>query len=139
MTAHGNTLDQIRAEALPEAGQYFRASDFLSDKEKQELQASNAKGKEDPKIYDGVDAFEAEIIARFGFDFFQAWNRGDIDEAFAFKAIAAERDRERNQLKPLLAMIYAANAGANNPADKNGHAPKSLQLAQEILKKILKQ
>lgn len=138
MTAHGKTLDQIKAEALPEAGQYFRASDFLSDKEKQELHESNNRGKEEPKIYDGPDAFEAEMIARFGFDFFQAWNRGEIDDAFAYKAIMAERDREQNLLAPILMMIYAANAGANNPADKNGHAPKSLRIAQDLLKKILK-
>lgn len=138
MTAHGNTLDRIKAEALPEAGQYFRASDFLSDKEKEELHASNAKGKEEPKPYDAPDAFEAEMIARFGFDFFQAWLKGDIEEEFAYKAVAAERDRERKLLAPIMAMILSANAGANNPADKNGHAPKSLRIAQDLLQKFTK-
>lgn len=137
MTAHGKTLTQIRAEDLPEAGQYFRASDFLSDKEKQELREANARGKEEEKIYNKCDAFEAEMIARFGFDFFEAWRTGKVDEAFAYKAIAAERDREKSLIAPIATMIYAANAGANH-SDKNGHAPKTLRIAQDILKKITK-
>lgn len=137
MRAHGTTLDQIKAEALPKAEHLFRASDFLSDQEKKELHESNARGKEEPKIYDKVDAFEAEMIARFGFDFYKAWLNGEMEEIFAIKLIAAEREREKQLLAPIMAMILTANAGANN-GDKNGHAPKSLRIAQDILKKILK-
>ncbi len=54
------------------------------------------------------------------------------------KMIAAERDRERATVSTILAMIYGANAGANN-GDKNGHAPKSLRIAHEILTKYIKQ
>jgi len=137
MTAHGMTLDQIKAEALPEAGQYFRASDFLSDEEKQQIRESNAKGKEEEKPYDQVDAFEAEMIARFGFDFFQAWLKGTISEDFAMKAMAAERDREKANIEIVCMTIFATGFGANNP-DKNGHAPKTLRLAQDILTKLHK-
>ena len=137
MTTHGTTLKEIRAEALPKAEQMFRASDFLSDKEKQELHASNARGKEEPKPYDKVDAFEAEMIARFGFDFYKAWLNGELDEGFAFRLIAAEREREKQLMAPIMSMVLMANAGANN-GDKNGNAPKSLRIAQDILKKILK-
>lgn len=134
MTAHEITLDQVRQETLPESGQYFRASDFLSDQEKDELSAANATGKEPEKPYDNIDAYEAEMLARFGWQTFQAWQSGEIDEEQMAKFMLAERDRERRTIQPILAMILGANAGANN-GDKNGHAPKSLRFAQELLKK----
>lgn len=134
MTAHEITLDQVRQETLPESGQYFRASDFLSDQEKDELSAANAAGKEPEKPYDNIDAYEAEMLARFGWQTFQAWQSGEIDEEQMAKFMLAERDRERRTIQPILAMILGANAGANN-GDKNGHAPKSLRFAQELLKK----
>ena len=138
MTADEQTLANIRKKALPEAQNLVRLSDFLSDQEKQELAESNARGKEQEKPYDNCDAYEAEMIARFGFDAYKAWLNGDIDEHLMARMIAAERDREKQLLAPILAMIYSANAGANNPADKNGHAPKSLRIAQDLLNKFIK-
>lgn len=138
MTADEQTLANIRKKALPEAQNLVRLSDFLSDQEKQELAESNARGKEQEKPYDNCDAYEAEMIARFGFDAYKAWLNGDIDERLMARMIAAERDREKQLLAPILAMIYSANAGANNPADKNGHAPKSLRIAQDLLNKFIK-
>ena len=138
MTTDEQTLANIRKEALPEAQNLVRLSDFLSDQEKQELAESNARGKEEQKPYDDCDAYEAEMIARFGFEAYKAWLNGDIDELLMARMIAAERDREKQLLAPILAMIYTANAGANNPADKNGHAPKTLRNAHDILKQITK-
>lgn len=137
-TTHEMTLAQVKKNDLPKAGQYFRASDFLSDQEKEELHAANAKGKESEKIYDSVDAYEAEMLARFGFQTYKAWLNGEIDEALMAKMIAAERDRERAQIGAIMAMIYGSAAGANN-GDKNGHAPKTLRIAHEILTKYTKQ
>lgn len=131
------TLATIRKEALPEAENLVRLSDFLSDQEKEELQASNLRGKAEQKPYDDVDAFEAEMLARFGFKAYKAWLNGEFDEAQMARMIAAERDREKQLLAPILAMVLTANAGANN-GDKNGHAPKSLRIAQDILSKIIK-
>lgn len=138
-TTHEITLASVRENDLPNAGQYFRASDFLSETEKEQLHAANAKGKEPEKPYDRVDAYEAELLARFGWQAYKAWLDGELDEALAARMMAAERDRERQTLEPILAMIYAANAGANNPADKNGHAPKTLRIAHEILTKYTNQ
>lgn len=135
-TTHENTLAGIRKNDLPNAGQYFRASDFLSDQEKQQLQESNARGKEPEKLYDTADAYEAEMLARFGWGAFKAWLNGEIDEERMARMMLAERDREKSLMQPIMTMILAANAGANNPADKNGHAPKSLRLAQELLQKF---
>lgn len=131
------TLATIRKEALPEAESLVRLSDFLSDQEKEELQASNLRGKAEQKPYDDVDAFEAEMLARFGFQAYKAWLNGEFDEAQMARMIAAERDREKQLLAPILAMVLEANAGANN-GDKNGHAPKSLRIAQDILRQIIK-
>jgi aminopeptidase N len=139
MMAHEtNTLEQIKAEVLPNAEQSFRASDFLSDEEQAELEEVNLRGKKDSRIYDSVDAFEAELLARFGWEAFQAWLKGDFEMEQAAKFMAAERAREKRALEPLATIILAANAGANN-GDKNGHAPKSLRIAQDLVKQIHKQ
>lgn len=137
MTTDEQTLERIRKEALPEAQTLVRLSDFLSDQEKEELTTSNIRGKEQEKPYDDADAFEAEMIARFGFQAYTAWLNGEIDEAQMARMIAAERDREKHLLAPILAMVLSANAGANN-GDKNGHAPKSLRIAQDILNNFIK-
>ena len=131
------TLAKIRKEALPEAENLVRLSDFLSDQEKEELQASNLRGKAEQKPYDDIDAFEAEMLARFGFQAYKAWLNGEFEEAQMARMIAAERDREKQLLAPILAMVLTANAGANN-GDKDGHAPKSLRIAQDILHEIIK-
>lgn len=138
MTHETNTLEQIKAEVLPNAEQSFRASDFLSDEEQAELEEVNLRGKKDSRIYDSVDAFEAELLARFGWEAFQAWLKGDFEMEQAAKFMAAERAREKRALEPLATIILAANAGANN-GDKNGHAPKSLRIAQDLVKQIHKQ
>lgn len=138
MAHETNTLEQIKAEVLPNAEQSFRASDFLSDEEQAELEEVNLRGKKDSRIYDSVDAFEAELLARFGWEAFQAWLKGDFGMEQAAKFMAAERAREKRALEPLASIILAANAGANN-GDKNGHAPKSLRIAQDLVKQIHKQ
>ena len=138
MMTHENSLEKIRADILPNTEQSFRASDFLSDEERQELEKVNHSSHKKKKAYDPVDAYEAELLARFGWEAFQAWLRGDFDEQMAARFIAAERAREKRNLEPLAAMILMANAGANN-GDKNGHAPKSLRSAHNILEKIHKQ
>lgn len=138
MMAHENTLEQIKAEVLPNTERTFRASDFLSDEEQQELKKVNETSHKKERPYDNVDAFEAELLARFGWEAFQAWLKGDFEMNTAARFIAAERAREKRQLEPLAMMILSANAGANN-GDKNGHAPKSLRTAQELVKQIHKQ
>ena len=131
------TLARIRKEALPEAENLVRLSDFLSDQEKEELQASNRRAKTDQKPYDDSDAFAPAMLARFRLQAHQAWLNGEFEEAQMARMIAAEREREKQLLAPILAMVLTANAGANN-GDKDGHAPKSLRIAQDILHEIIK-
>lgn len=109
----------------------FRASDFLTEDEKAEVRKNNAKGKATP--FNGVDAYVAEILARFGYDTYMAWKAGDIDNERMQKYLLAERARDAQKLFPLENIILASVAGANNPT-KGGHTPKSLQMAIKILK-----
>lgn len=109
----------------------FRASDFLTEEEKAEVRKNNAKGRAAP--FNAVDAYVAEILARFGYDTYMAWKAGDIDNTRMTKYILAERARDAQRLFPLENIILASVAGANNPT-RGGHTPKSLQMAIKILK-----
>ena len=135
MTAHG-TLAQARQE-LANRELHFRASDFLSDEEKEQLRANNAKRKAPAKPYDEIDAFAAELLARFGWEAYQAWHRGEFDHDRALRFIAAERARDEKKLIPLESVILLSMAGANHPG-KNGKPPKSLASAQNIIKQQTK-
>lgn len=126
-----DSLKSIREKTLPQTEVHYRASDFLSEEEQQQLHEANQKHKE--KAFDEVDAFCAEVLARFGFDTYKAWLSGFIEHEKMLRFIAAERAREDGLMLPLMGTILLANAGANNPG-KNGHAPKSLRSAQELIK-----
>ena len=111
-----------------------RASDFLTEDEKEEVQKSNAKGNTGRVKFDAIDAFVGEILGRFGYDTYTAWKAGDIENEQIMRYIAAERSREVAESLALKSIIIAAVSGANNPT-KSGHAPKSLKTAIDILKK----
>lgn len=109
-----------------------KASDFLTDDEIAEIHESNIKGKKSLG-FDEIDAYVAEIIARFGYDTYVAWKNGDISEERMVKLVQAERVRDVKNRLALESIIVGSMAGANNPM-KGGHAPKSLKAAFNILK-----
>ena len=80
-----------------------------------------------------IDAYIAEIIARFGYDTYVAWKNGEISEEYMIRYIEAERVRESRRDLKIESLIVASVAGANHP-DKNGHLPKSLKNAIKIIK-----
>ena len=121
------TLNNVKAKVRES-----RASDFLSKEQIEEVKTANIKGKKASK-FNYIDAYVAEILARFGYDAYMAWKRGDIDEDSMVKFILAERAREAQNRYVLESVIVGAMAGANN-RDKHGQAPKSLKTAIEILK-----
>lgn len=129
MTAPEISLN--KAKKIATTKRNFRASDFLTEDEQKEVRKNNAKGKEVP--FNPVDAYVAEILARFGYDAYMAWKAGDISNDKMQKFILAERARDSQRLFPLENIIIASVAGANNPT-KGGHTPKSLQMAIKILK-----
>lgn len=108
-----------------------RASDFLTQEQIEEVHKSNSRGKK--KRFNEIDAYIAEILARFGYDTYVAWKNGDIDEKTMVRYIEAERVREVKNRVALEGILYASMAGANNPT-KNGFMPKSLKVAYNILK-----
>lgn len=107
-----------------------RASDFLTQEEINEVKESNLRGK--VKKFDEIDAYIAEILARFGYNTYMAWKNGDIDEKTMVRYINAERVREAKDRVMIESMIYACMAGANNPT-KGGFMPKTLKVAHKIL------
>ena len=111
-----------------------RVSDFLTDEEKDKLRKANARGKKDTKPYDAIDAYTAEILGRFGYDTYLAWQSGVFPADKMNRMLAAERVREKSRLLTLEAIIISACAGANHPT-KSGHSPKSLKTAINIFKK----
>lgn len=128
MTVPELTLNKVKKERV----RNFRASDFLTQEQIDEVKESNLRGKKTTS-FDEVDSYIAEIIARFGYDTYVAWKFGEIDEKSMMKYIEAERVREaRNRLR-LEHIIVASVSGANRP-NKTGHMPKSLKMAIKMLK-----
>lgn len=129
MTKPELTLEKVRNTAKVKN---FRASDFLSDEQIEEVHKSNSKGRGKSK-FDSVDAYIAEILGRFGYETYRAWVNGDIDETKMARFIEAERAREAQQRLRIENIVVAAMAGANRPT-KGGHMPKSLKTALKMLK-----
>lgn len=93
MTAPELTLNGIR-NSLPKKERVFRVSDFLNDDEKQQNLERKAKRKTKKRRFSQTDAIVAEMVSRFGYEFYLAWNEGEIDEDLAYRMLYAERARE---------------------------------------------
>ena len=111
----------------------FRPSDFLTEEQMNELHEANARGGKILKPYDDIDAFEAEIMARFGLEALREWQNNTISTEQMAKYLAAERARTTAERYNLEAIIVSAVAGANHPT-KHKTAPKSLKTAVDIVK-----
>lgn len=139
MKKHENlTLNDIRERPAIKQDRVFRASDFLTEDERQELREVNARGRKYKRPFDAVDAFCAELLARFGWDAYQAWQTGEFDPEKAMRFVAAERARQKREMLPLETIIVSAVAGANHPT-KHKTAPKGVKYAQKIIKSELKE
>lgn len=134
MTTHDLTLQEVKKSAKV-TERVHRVSDFLSNEQKLEI----AKYREKKALaggsrgFDAIDAYSAEIMARFGYLAWQAWQAGQIRPDKMAKMVLAERARAKREIIGLEALILAVNTGANNPT-KSGHAPKSLKNAVKIFK-----
>lgn len=123
------TLNEVKETAKVKTS---RASDFLTKEQMDEVHESNIKGRKNNK-FSNIDAYIAEILARFGYDTYVAWKFGEISETNMVKYIEAERAREAQNRLRIENIIVASVSGANNPT-KSGHAPKSLKTAIKMLK-----
>lgn len=129
MTAPELTLKKAQETAKVKT---FRASDFLTDEEVEQVHESNIKGKK-TNSFNIIDSYIAEILARFGYETYVAWKFGEIGELQMAKYIEAERAREAKARLSIENIIVASVMGANNPT-KGGHMPKSLKTALKMLK-----
>lgn len=136
MAAEKPTLKSIKSSPKL-AEQHFRPSDFLTKQQQDELREANARGRTISRPYDEVDAFAAEILARFGWQAYKAWQMGEFSQEKALRFIAAERARDAGRSFEMEQVIYAATLGANNPT-KGGKLPKSAKKTAEILNEHLK-
>lgn len=127
-------MPELTLNSVKEAAKVknFRASDFLTDQEMEEVHESNIRGKKRSK-FDHIDAYIAEIIARFGYATYVAWKNGEISELNMARYVEAERAREARGRLMIENVIVAATAGANHPT-KGGHPPKSLKTALQMIK-----
>lgn len=130
------TLNQVKKS--PKISQKtFRASDFLTSQEQQELRESNLKGRKSRRKFDEIDQFAAEIMHRFGYDAYLAWNNGEIEQKRMEKYILAERSRESASLADLLGVIMSM-VGSCIKREKGQPAPKGPKIANKILRDVLK-
>lgn len=125
------TLNDIKKSPKLAEAQAIRLSDLVSQEEKAKYGRKSQKAAR-KRPYDDVDAFVAEIIARFGYDVYQKWNTGEISMEKLSKWVLAERAREKQTIVGLEALIVSAVAGSNH-GGKHGKAPKTLKLAYKIL------
>lgn len=134
MMTHDLTLNKVR-ESAKITERTHRVSDFLSKDEKLKI----ARKREEKALkggsrgFDDVDAYSAEILGRFGYEAWQAWQCGKIKFEKMTRMVLAERARTKREMLGLEALIIAVVSGANHPS-KNGHAPKSLKNAVKIYK-----
>jgi hypothetical protein len=138
MTAPELTLKQVK-KSEKVTTRTVRVSDFLSNEIRIELRmAQEARSAEKRRGFYEIDAYSAEILGRFGYHAWLAWQTGQIKGEKMAKMVLAERARAKRELLGVETMILAVGAGANNPT-KAGHAPKSLRNAIKILKDEQKQ
>lgn len=138
MTTPELTLKQVK-NSEKVTTRTVRVSDFLSNEKRIELRmAQEARSAEKRRGFDEIDAYSAEILGRFGYHAWLAWQTGQIKGEKMAKMVLAERARAKRELLGVETMILAVGAGANNPT-KAGHAPKSLRNAIKILKDEQKQ
>lgn len=133
MTTPELTLNEVK-KTVQAKTRVVRVSDFLSKEKKIELKmAQEANSARKKRQFDEIDAYSGEILARFGYEAWMAWQNGQIKADKMLKMVLAERARQKREILGLEGIILATGAGANNPT-KSGHAPKSLKNAVKILK-----
>lgn len=126
------TLNDIRKS--PKLAEVSRVSDFLTKDEQNELHITNMVGKRSQKRkFDAIDAYCAEIIARFGYDTYKAWNNGELDDKLVARMIDAERARERASWLPIETIVINM-VGSCIKRQKGEPAPKGPKAAQKIMK-----
>ena len=128
------TLSQAKAKLPPKKA--FAGSDLMSEDKLVELriQAQKSAAERNEKkqrLFDEVDAFTAEIVARFGYEVYQKWNQGEIEQVKIEKWIYAERARDKASVLNLEAIIMAM-VGSCIKREPKQPKPKGPGIANKI-------
>lgn len=138
MTTPDLTLNNVKEKAKS-ITRVHRVSDFLSKERLNTIKAAQEERIAAKKRgFDAIDALSGEILGRFGYHAWMAWQNGQIRADKMLRMILAERARTKRELLGLEGIIMATGAGANNPT-KGGHMPKSLKNAIRIFQSEQKQ
>lgn len=132
MTAPELTLSQVRNSPKLQMGAP-RVSDFLTKEQKEVRTKRKRTAVKSKRKFNDVDAYMAEIIARFGYEAYEKWNTGEIPEDKMLRLVLAERAREKAYLLPLETMIcqLVKDCIRRSRKDKKPTGPKE---AAKILK-----
>lgn len=132
MTTPELTLNEVRKSPKLISG-VPRVSDFLTKEQKKAREKRKQAHQKTKRIFDEVDAYIAEIIARFGYETYEKWNAGEISEEKMAKLIAAERAREKAYLLPFETLVaqLLKDCIRRSKKDKKPTGPKE---AAKILK-----
>lgn len=115
----------------------FRASDFLTKEQIEEVRTNNLKGRARHKKFDNVDSLVAEIMARFGYDAYLAWKAGNIPSDKMMRLLYAERAREKDSQVTLYSVILSTVSSCVR-VQKGEQKPKGLRQAANLIKRELK-
>lgn len=96
------TLNNIRNS---DRVKVFQASELLTKEQKTKREQRRQTGRRKRRLFDDIDAYIAEIIARFGYDTYRAWKNDEIDDAKMDRLILAERARERQSWLPIEVLL----------------------------------
>lgn len=125
------TLERVRNSKLKK--KVFQASDFLTKEEQLKLKRANFEGKKKQRRYNDIDAYIAEMIGRFGYEFYKDWKSGLIKTDQVNKYIAAERARDKSNVLALEAIVISM-VGACIKREKKQPKPRGPKIAQNIFK-----
>lgn len=132
MSTPGLTLENIKKTSPKfKTAKAVQASDVLTKAEQDTIRRNRAAGKPSKRRYDDIDAMMAEIIARFGYDTYKAFNNGEIGAEKMMRFLYAERAREASGKLDLYGIIMAM-VGSCIRRQKGQPAPKGPKIAQKI-------
>ena len=112
------TLEAVKKSQKAAPVHVSRLTDFVSSDKVKELHENNVKSAK-PKLFNAVDSYVAEIMARFGYEAYKDWKMGIIPDSRMRALIWAERAREAALLNNIEAVITLGSiAGATSKKSK---------------------
>lgn len=133
----GLTLGDIKRSPKLRKNSVVQLSDLMTPEEKAKRAQAKAKITKKRRKFDEIDAYSAEILARFGYSVWKDWNAGMFPNDKMRRFILAERARDERQMLDLEAVIIAM-VGACIRRNKGEQAPQGPKRAQEIINDKIK-